>query len=362
MNKFLPFELFFKNDSLMYVLAEVLLIIIIGFIINKVVNKFYRKFEKTGKNESIYKIVVFSIKIPLKVLIWVLIASYIVVLVNKFLNFDILHSVLLGRKIIFIFLLGLFAFKLIHEYELYSKRMNSLANRANIPIGTLCRILKIIVIIFALLTLIETSGINISGLLAFGSVSGIILGFASKDLLANFFGATLIYLDKPFEIGDWVISPDKNINGTVESISWRLTKIRTFDKRPLYVPNSIFNSSIVENASRMSHRRIKTTIGVRYCDIGVVAKIIDEVKNMLMKHEEIASDQTLIVNLTQFNQYSVDFMVYAFTKTTNWIKYQAVLQDVLLKISEIVDQNKAEMAFPTRTLYLESDDKSQLEK
>jgi len=174
MNKFLPFELFFKNDSLMCVLAEVLLIIIVGCIINKVANKFYRKFEKTGKTESIYKLVVFSVKIPLKILIWVLVASYIVVLVNKFLNFDILHSVLLGRKIIFIFLLGLFSFRLIHEYELYSKRVNSLANRANIPIGTLCRILKIIVVIFALLTLIETSGINISGLLAFGSVSGII--------------------------------------------------------------------------------------------------------------------------------------------------------------------------------------------
>ena len=104
MNKFLPFELFFKNDSLMCVLAEVLLIIIVGCIINKVANKFYRKFEKTGKTESIYKLVVFSVKIPLKILIWVLVASYIVVLVNKFLNFDILHSVLLGRKIIFIFL------------------------------------------------------------------------------------------------------------------------------------------------------------------------------------------------------------------------------------------------------------------
>ncbi|MFK7760630.1 MAG: mechanosensitive ion channel family protein [Candidatus Midichloriaceae bacterium] len=362
MNKIFPFEVFLKNDSLIYVLVEVLLIIIIGFIINKVVNKFYRKFEKAGKTTSIYKIVIFSIKIPLKILIWVLVASYIVVLVNKFLNFDILHSVLLGRKIIFIFLLGLFLFKLIHEYELYSKRMSTLTNRANIPIGTFCRILKIIVIIFALLTLIETSGINISGLLAFGSVSGIILGFASKDLLANFFGATLIYLDKPFEIGDWVRSPDKNIEGTVESISWRLTKIRTFDKRPLYVPNSIFNTIVIENASRMSHRRIREVIGIRYCDIGAVTKIIDDVKNMLARHEEIASDQTMIVNLTQFNQSSVDFMVYTFTKTTNWIKYQEVKQDVLLKISEIIDKNKAEMAFPTRTVHLESNYKGPFEK
>ena len=237
------------------------------------------------------------------------------------------------------------------------KKMNDLANRTNIPIGTLCRILKILVVIFALLTTVETSGINISGLLALGSVSGIILGFASKDLLANFFGATLVYLDKPFEVGDWVRSPDKNIEGTVEAISWRLTKIRTFDKRPLYVPNSIFNSIVIENASRMSHRRIRETIGIRYCDVHAVKKIIEDIKTMLMNHDEIASDQTIIVNLTQFNQSSVDFMVYTFTKTTNWIKYQGVKQDVLLKISDIIDKNNSEMAFPTRTVYNASNEK-----
>lgn len=361
MNKIFSFETPLKNDSLEYILAEALLIIIVGFIINKVVSKFYHKFEKSLKSESICKIVVFSIKIPLKILIWLLVASYIVVLVNKFLNFDTLHSVLLARKIVFIFLLGLFLFKLIHEYELYSTRVNTLARRANFPVGTFCRILKIIVIIFALLTSIETSGINISGLLAFGSVSGIILGFASKDLLANFFGATLIYLDKPFGVGDWVRSPDKNIEGTVESISWRLTKIRTFDKRPLYVPNSIFNSIVIENASRMSHRRIREIIGVRYCDISLVTKIIDDIKEMLLEHEEIASDQTMIVNLTQFNQSSVDFMVYTFTKTINWIKYQEVKQDILLKISKIIDKNKAQMAFPTRTVHIGNSGKSPIE-
>ena len=112
----------------------------------------------------------------------------------------------------------------------------------------------------------------------------------------------------------------------------------------------------------MSHRRIREVIGIRYCDIGAVTKIIDDVKNMLARHEEIASDQTMIVNLTQFNQSSVDFMVYTFTKTTNWIKYQEVKQDVLLKISEIIDKNKAEMAFPTKTVHLESNDKGPFEK
>ncbi len=353
MRNFISVDFFLNNKLLLYVSMEILLIMLFGFIANKIISKFYRKFEKVERSENIYKIVIFSLKTPLKILIWVLVASYIIILANKFLNFDILHSILFVRKIVFIFLFGLFAYKLIHECELYAQKKSSLANKVNmpvnIPIGTFCRILKIIVIFFALLTSIETSGINITGVLAFGSVSGIILGFASKDLLANFVGATLIYLDKPFEIGDHIRSPDKKIEGIVESISWRLTKINTSDKRPLYVPNAVFNEIVIENTSKMTHMRIKEIIGIRYCDIAAVTKIIDDVKNMLLKHEEIASDQTLIVNLTQFNQSSVDFMVYTFTKTTDSIEYQKVKQDVLLKINEIIGKNNAEMAFSTKT-------------
>ena len=75
-----------------------------------------------------------------------------------------------------------------------------------------------------------------------------------------------VYLDRPFAVGDWVRSPDREIEGTVENIGWRVTRIRTFDKRPLYIPNSIFSQIAVENPSRMSNRRIKETIGIRYDD------------------------------------------------------------------------------------------------
>ena len=102
----------------------------------------------------------------------------------------------------------------------------------------------------------QALGYSISGVLAFGGIGGIAVGFAAKDLLANFFGGLMIYLDRPFSVGDWIRSPDKNIEGTVEEIGWRLTRIRTFDKRPLYVPNSTFTQISVENPSRMLNRRI----------------------------------------------------------------------------------------------------------
>ena len=349
---------FFSNfvsikEIFAYNMAEVVVIFLVTLSINFIIKGFYSKFEARKHSENIYSIVIYALKTPIRILIWVLGVSYIIVLVNKFLNFDILHSVFLIRKIIFISLIVLFLLNLINKYEIYLKKQSKLSKKTNIPLGTLCRVLKIVSVAFGFLTIIETSGINISGLLAFGSISGIIVGFASKDLLANFFGATLLYLDKPFEVGDWIRSPDKNIEGDVESISWRLTKIRQFDKRPLYVPNSIFNSIVIENASRMSHRRIKEIIGVRYSDIKVIKKITDDIKIMLMNHNEIDSTQKILVNLIRFNKSSIDFMVYTFTITINWAEYLRVKQDVLLKINEIIECNNAQIAFPTTTIHLE---------
>jgi len=216
------------------------------------------------------------------------------------------------------------------------------------------KLVRISVFITGGLILLQTLGYSISGILAFGGVGGIAIGFAAKDLLANFFGGLMIYLDRPFKVGDWIRSDDKSIEGTVENIGWRLTRIRTFDKRPLYVPNSIFNNISVENPSRMTNRRIKETMGIRYDDANKMAVIIEQVKTMLKNHPDIDNDQTLIVNFNSFAASSIDFFIYTFTKTTDWIRFHEIKQDVLLKIVEIVEKNNAEFAYPTSTLHLQS--------
>ena len=166
--------------------------------------------------------------------------------------------------------------------------------------------------------------------------------------------ATAAARNRPFKVGDWIRSPDKPIEGTVEYIGWRVTRIRTFDKRPLYVPNGSFLTISVENPSRMTNRRIKTNVGIRYQDAEKMDTIVDDVKSMLMKHPEIDTNQTLIVNMVEFGASSLNFMVYTFTKTTNWVKFQEVQHDVFLKILAIIDSHDAECAFPTQTLYFES--------
>ena len=214
----------------------------------------------------------------------------------------------------------------------------------------LAKLTRLSVVISAVLVALPTLGIEITALLAFGGVGGIAVGFAAQDLLSNFFGGLMIYLDRPFAIGDWIRSPDREIEGTVESIGWRLTVVRTFDRRPLYVPNSVFAKLALENPSRMTNRRIYETIGIRYKDAAKMDQIVQDVHAMLRAHEEIDQDQTLIVNFNGYGKSSLDFFVYTFTKTTNWVKFHEIKQDVMLRIIRIVHEHQADFAFPTTTV------------
>ena len=221
-------------------------------------------------------------------------------------------------------------------------------------VGALGRLVRLILLVIIIMIVMQNYGYSISGILAFGGIGGIAVGFAAKDILANFFGGLMIYLDRPFKVGDWIRSPDKQIEGTVEDIGWRQTRIRTFDKRPLYVPNATFANISVENPSRMTNRRIYEYVGVRYDDSAQLTGIIAEVKSMLLAHPEIDTKQTLIVNFDRFGPSSLDFFIYTFTKTTNWIRFHEIKQDVMVNVMNIIEKNGASIAFPTTTVHLAS--------
>ncbi|WP_295893309.1 mechanosensitive ion channel family protein [uncultured Vibrio sp.] len=241
--------------------------------------------------------------------------------------------------------------RLIHNVELYILEQKS---RDETTVQAIAKVARLFFITIGVLTAMQAFGLSLSGLLTFGGVGGLIVGLAAKDLLSNFFGGMMIYFDRPFKVGDWVRSPDRQIEGTVERIGWRMTIIRTFDKRPLYVPNSVFSNIVVENPSRMLNRRIKEDIGIRYRDSAQVETIVSEIKSMLENHPDIDSQQTLIVNFNGFGPSSLDLMVYTFTKTVNWVRFHEVKQDVLIQILAIVRKHGADVAFPTQSLHIDT--------
>ena len=189
-------------------------------------------------------------------------------------------------------------------------------------------------------------GFSINGLLAFGGVGGIVLGLATKDILSNMFGAISIHIDRPFNIGEWIALPEKNLQGTVERIGWRQTVIRTFEKRLVYVPNALFSTIIIENPSRMTHRRIMETIHLRYEDNDKISFLTNDIRNYLTTHPAIDIQTGITVYFSAYNSYSLDIAVSAFTQITAWDKFTALKEEILLKIGDIIRSYGAEIALP----------------
>jgi len=316
--------------------------------------------ENQPKEKVYFRGIWYSIRRPIDIAIWLTGISLIAYFtLAHFENLNTLESVLANHTI-FILLIAIWVvarFIRFAEYE-SAERIetgeNFLLDKTSVH--AMARLARLLLAGVALLMILQAFGVNISTLLALGGVGGLAIGFAAKDLLANLFGGLVIFLDRPFTLGDWVRSPDRDIEGTVEHIGWRQTRIRTFDKRPLYVPNSIFTSILVENPSRMENRRIYETIGIRYQDASCVEPIIKSIKEMLKQHPEIDVEQTMIVNLNKFSAYSLDFFVYTFTKTTNWVHFHDIKQDVMLRIIDIIHQHGADFAYPTQAILHKQND------
>ncbi|HDM8217807.1 mechanosensitive ion channel family protein [Vibrio campbellii] len=291
-----------------------------------------------------------ALKTPISTLIWCWPAtvSLGIVLQSELGNeFNWLSTL---KLILVISILVWIVMRLITNVEDYVLKQKT---RDETTVQAVAKVARLFFIVIGVLTVMQAFGLSLSGLLTFGGVGGLIVGLAAKDLLSNFFGGLMIYFDRPFKVGDWIRSPDRQIEGTVERIGWRMTSIRTFDKRPLYVPNSVFSNIVVENPSRMLNRRIFETIGLRYDDADKVPVIIDEVREMLKNHKDIDTRQTLIVNFDAFGSSSLNFFIYTFTKTVNWVRYHEVKQDVLLEVMAIIKKHEADIAFPTQTLKLD---------
>nr|WP_067294857.1 mechanosensitive ion channel family protein [Marinobacterium profundum] len=338
-------------------MLRVFFIVFMTMLVNYLSNRLFRRLnERLTLTSNVWDDLLLSAaRRPIAVLIWVFGAAWALEVIDRETGTLLMDVVDPMRRMAVIVLITWFLIRLIRRAEVALVSPQKVKTPMDqTTVGAIGKLLRLSIVITTGLVVLQNFGYSVSGVMAFGGIGGIAVGFAAKDLLANFFGGLMIYLDRPFKVGDWIRSPDKNIEGTVEEIGWRQTRIRTFDKRPLYVPNATFASISVENPSRMTNRRIYETIGVRYDDVGHVKAIVADVHAMLRQHDEIDQEQTLIVNLNSFGASSVDFFVYTFTRTTNWVRFHEIKQDVLLRIIEIIEARGAEVAFPTQTLHLAS--------
>ncbi len=216
----------------------------------------------------------------------------------------------------------------------------------------LLKLTKAFIIILGLVSILQEWGINVTTLIASLGIGGLAVALAAKDTLANFFGGVSVIADKSMKIGEWVKVGD--IEGIVEDIGIRTTKIRAFDKGLITVPNSYIANNALINFSRRNVRRVKMNIGVVYSTSKEnLQKIVEEIRNLINNHPEVSKDNTIAVYFDEFGDSSLNIFVYFYTNTADWLEWFRIKEDIQYKIMDIVEKNNSSFAFPSRSIYIE---------
>ncbi len=258
-----------------------------------------------------------------------------------------------GGRIISIALGIWFLWRLIDGIGAYytSRAAQSLTSLDDQLVPFIVKTLKIFLVITGVLVVAQNMGYSISGLIASLGIGGIAVAMAAKDTISNIFGSIMILLDRPFTIGDWIKTSD--FEGVVEEIGFRSTRIRTFDKTLVNVPNSMLANMVIDNIDARPKRRVKMRIGVTYSSTPKqMQEAIEGIENILKYHVGVDQEFSL-VKFDEFEDSSLSIFLYYFTKTTHWAEYLQIRQEVNMQIMELLESLGLEFAFPTRTVHLE---------
>jgi MscS family membrane protein len=215
------------------------------------------------------------------------------------------------------------------------------------------KIFTIFVIFITLLIVMSIFGLNIAPLIAFGGIGAASLGIAGKDVIANFFSGFMLYLTRPFTIGDQIELQQRKLLGHVEEIGWYFTSIRDSQKKPIYIPNAVFSTEPLMNLSRMTHRRMEEFISVRYEDLEKVPKMLEEIRALIQKHPEVDLQLPICVFLEKFGDSALQIEIKVYFLCTRYEEFMQVKQDLLGDIYRLIQNAGVPVPYPTMQVRLQ---------
>ena len=350
---------FLGNSMENYLLS--ILIISMGFVLKKNFSKYISKFlfdfilrnkDLTGNDFYL------TVKKPLDYLV-ILVFSYLSIsqidlsiILNNFPIF-LGHSL---SKIFSFLIMTLVIWLLLRITEFFKLIMIKKAEKTKSKLDDqlipfIISLIKILIIVFGLFTIAgNIFNINITALAAGLGVGGIAIAMAAKESLENLFGSFVIFLDRPFIVGDIVTVG--NTTGLIENVGFRSTRIRTFDKSLVTVPNKKMVDAEVDNLGMRTSRRAKFNIGLTYnTNKTQIKKIIKDIKIIIDKHPNTERDLGR-VKFTNFGSSSLDIMIVFYVNDTDWDKYLDTTEEINFKIMDVVKKHKSDFAFPSTTVYL----------
>ncbi len=333
----------------------ILFLLIIGFFIYFIINFFLknllvrlmRKFGKVGVARNVI--------IPAAKPMSLLLVSWVAAQLIKTLQLPPAigtNLILLAFALVPLF--GtIFFYKLVDIASIYftqlaEKSENTLDDQL-VPL--LRKVLKVFVLIVGFVAILNAFKFDIWPLLTGLSIGGLAFALAAQDTLKNFFGSLMIFIDKPFQIGDWITSGD--VDGTVEEVGFRATRIRTFRDSVLYVPNSMLSNSNVDNHGLRQYRRFYTKLSITYdSPARLIEVFVKGVEQIVLKHPETRKDYYNIF-LNDYAASSLDVMLYIFFEVPTWTDELRCRQEIMLEVNKLAEHLGVRFAFPTQTLHVE---------
>ena len=334
----------------------ILLIVVLGFLFHKLMTFMFRRgisglLHRMGYVDLASKVVL-PIARPASLLFVIMLLGVLVPLVQL--------PVVLGKWIFLVIRAALPFFATLVFYrmvDLVGVYMDHFANKTDntlddqlVPLVR--KALRTFVVIIGALFILDNLEFNVTAFMAGLSIGGLAFALAAQDTIKNFFGSLMIFIDKPFQIGDWVTSGE--IDGTVEEVGFRSTRIRTFRNSVTYVPNGKLADAVVDNHGLRQYRRFSTKLSLTYdTPPQLVELFVEGLRRIVAQHPQTRKD-CYEIYLNELGAHSLDVMFYIFFAVPTWSEELKAKHEVLIKIMKLADTLGVRFAFPTQTLHMET--------
>jgi MscS family membrane protein len=334
----------------------ILIIILLSFIVHQLFSFLFERIIIVLLNRYGYKEIAHGLIKPIAKPISYLVIFPILIILVPVLQLPVLLSkyIILALKALWPIFLTVVFYRLVDILGEYmfkaAKKTESTLDDQLVPL--IRKVLKTFVIVIGALFVLINLDISIIPFITGLSIGGLAFALAAQDTIKNFFGSLMIFIDKPFQVGQWITSGD--IDGEVEEVGLRSTRVRTFRNSLIYVPNGILADRTIDNHGLRTYRRFYTTLAITYDTPPRLIEIfIEGLNKIVAEHPHTRKDKYHIF-MNEFGDFSLNIMFYIFFVAPNWALELQYRHEIILKILELAEKLNVRFAFPTSTLHMET--------
>ncbi len=334
----------------------ILLLILFAFLLHKLLTFIFNKLLYEGASKLGYDRIVRPYLIPVAKPLSLFVVFIMILILFPLLQLPVEVSVYINyafRAILPFFAMLVF-YKMVNVLGLYLERLAGQSDTSldNHVVPLIKKVLKVFVVIIGTLFILQNLDVNITALLAGISIGGLALALAAQDTLKNFFGSLMIFIDKPFSVGHWITSGD--IDGTVEEVGFRSTRIRTFRNSLTYIPNGKLADATIDNHGLRQFRRFFMHIAITYdTPPDLIEVFVEGLRRIVENHSKTRKD-FYIIEFNEMGDFSLKVMFYVFFAVPTWPEELRARHEILIEIVRLAEKLGVRFAFPTQTLHMET--------